>query len=379
MQERMELELARELTTRGKALLVTAVGLMGLFALSLLLDAPLTDPLPRALLFGSVVAAAPLLVQILLAPRIEELELSVASRRTRAGAPFRETLHLQHGGRVLNDLLVMEPATRGYTGPAFVEVLLPDETQRISLLCRAKRRGHQRSRRFVLETSHPFGLVQTRARIEVPGELIVEPSRLRMPIALLEAALEGNSAQFSTDLLLGQEYHSLREYRLGEDARRVHALRSAALGTLVRRVERGHLPSVLALVVDLRRAPGRDTERGGVVLGKELLEWSLSAAATLVDALPRNGTRLHALLISRDQVRDLRIHDAQDARQFLLWLAESRAHPSEGLPQPWEGMLRERLSDCENGYWIAAGGHFDDSLLDRLGTEFLRVERRRWR
>jgi hypothetical protein len=42
-------------------------------------------------------------------------------------------------------------------------------------------------------------------------------------------------------------------------------------------------------------------------------------------------------------------------------------------------MLRERLSDCENGYWIAAGGHFDDSLLDRLGTEFLRVERRRWR
>ena len=311
------------------------------------------------LVYGLLIAT--LLLQVLFqARRPERLRLHVGSRHTCAGQPFVEEIELQRPDTEtpLRELTIHEPRTRSFRSEARIARLAPGERTRVELFCRSMYRGRRPRRRFEIETRYPLGLFGWRTTIEVESELITEPRRLEIPVELLRAALEGSPSHHSSDLLDGREYHSLREHAWSEDARRVHALRSASLGTLVRRVERGHRPRVLALVLDLRRAPGAELH-----LGQKLFEWKLSACATLLDELLRKGVHVHCLTLGAGEPSSDRIEDPSGARGFLAQLAG--AAPCEHSAV--DPKVFEELQDAESCYWIDAAGFRDPGATELLG------------
>lgn len=87
-------------------------------------------------------------------------------------------------------------------------------------------------RKLILRTSYPFGLFEKTLVYDRPDQLVVYPELIpdRMGLRRAEERTEGESLSVAGH---GLEPLGVREYRLGEPARNVHARRSASLGTLV--------------------------------------------------------------------------------------------------------------------------------------------------
>lgn len=96
------------------------------------------------------------------------------------------------------------------------------------------RRGEQRFESFEVGTRFPFGFFAKSRRHLQPESLVVFP-RL-MPVEELMPALEDAEGDLSARRPgPGTEFHGLRDYRVGDDARNIHWKRSARTGRLVLR------------------------------------------------------------------------------------------------------------------------------------------------
>jgi uncharacterized protein (DUF58 family) len=86
--------------------------------------------------------------------------------------------------------------------------------------------------KLILRTSYPFGLFEKTLAFDRADQLVVYPELIpdRMGLRRAEQRTEGESLSVAGH---GLEPLGVREYRLGEPARSVHARRSASLGTLV--------------------------------------------------------------------------------------------------------------------------------------------------
>ena len=340
-----------ELTLRGRIMLFLSA--MALVAAWLSGDA--NARLAAALL------AAPLLVDFVLKQRgLRQLRLWVAPRRTTAGAPFLEDVVVQHDGRrPLRELLVREHRTHTGRGGGLLELLPPGQQRRLVLTARSNTRSHLLERVFEVHSHWPLGMLSVRAMMPVTAELITEPARVELDADVLRAAQERELAPQQTRLLHGPEFHSLREYRYGEDARAVHALRSAALGALVRTETRGRVPSEVAVVLDLRRPPGRP-----LALGQRRFEWSLGAAASLLELLAAQEAAVHVLVLGSRAVHSLL--DTPSRRvAFLTFLAEA-------APSPHHAVDLQKAPDllhCEQCFWLAAGSYLDRAAMRRISRD----------
>lgn len=136
------------------------------------------------------------------------------------------------------------------------------------------RRGHLELRGVRISTRFPFGLFEKTREFELPDSLPVHPAgslegeaQARMPAAL-GAASEPHPGW-------GTEFHALREYREGDDLRRVHWRSTARVGRLLvvetDRQRRGRI----TLLVDTRGAEGPEALDGAadllVALARRLL------------------------------------------------------------------------------------------------------------
>ncbi len=331
-----------ELTMRGKVL----AWLAGLAGAAAWLG---EDPNAR---IAAALLAAPLLVDFVAKQRrMHETEVRIGPRRTIAGAPFTENVMLTHQGRwPLRECLIHEPRTMRTEPPQLVSVLRPFEPQRLTYRARSNRRSHIVERVLTLASGWPLGLFRAQAVIAVPADLITEPARVRLSAEVLSTVAEREAAPRDRSVLPGPEFHSLREHQADEDARAVHALRSAALGTLVRRVSRGRMPRTVGIVLDMRRPPGRRIDGGG-----RRFEWSLGACATLVTTLRGRGAEVDVAVIDDEPTRTL---VQSPARERALMTLLSEAGPVEHQPLP--PRLLDDLRGYEHCYWIPAGSYLAD-------------------
>lgn len=330
-----------ELTNRGKVL-------VGLLALAVTATWLTGDPHSR---LAASLLLAPLAIDLLgKGQKLSLLEIVVAPRRTVAGMPFADEIWItnSHPRRTFRDVVLSEPRTVTIQGGTVLESIRPGHAQRADLACRSRQRSHLLERVFELQTTWPLGLLRSRAVVKAEAELITEPGRLELPQRMLRAAADGHPSWHANDRMAGHEFHSLREYLPDEDARRVHAFRSAATGTLVRRVLRGHEPREVAVVLDLRRPPGRNLN-----LGQQRLEWSLSACATILDHTRAENMTAHCLVIGNEEHLFQRVADGRDALEVLTWLSEAAAVPFTTI----DSELLGPLTECASCYWIPAGGY----------------------
>ncbi len=298
---------------------------------------------------AAAMLAAPLVVDLALKQRhLHRTGIRIAPRRTAAGAPFTESLTLvHHGRRPLRECLLLEPRTMRTEPPALLPSLRPLRPVRVEVRQRSVQRSHVLERVFVLVSQWPLGLFRTRSVVSVAADLVTEPARVSLQAELVRAVADTEAAPRERSQLPGPEYHSLREHLAEEDARAVHALRSASIGTLVRRVTVGRTPRTVGIVLDLRRPPGRSLAQG-----QRRFEWSLSACASLLHVLRASGAEAQVLVLAGEPAR-IHVRGPLQEGELLTLLAESTPSPHRTLPPDLFAALRA-LEHC---FWIPAGAY----------------------
>lgn len=94
------------------------------------------------------------------------------------------------------------------------------------------RRGFLYFSGFRVSTRFPFGIFEKWRNLHIPGEMLVYPALLEEESIIQDGVAHG------MELPIGQpgsgsEIGGLREYRMGEETRNIHWIRTAALGELV--------------------------------------------------------------------------------------------------------------------------------------------------
>ncbi len=290
------------------------------------------------------------------------LELTVGARRGIARAAFRETVELRNRSprAALRELRLREPRTQvADAGGAHVPWLPAQDSLRLRIAARHPRRGLAMEREFVGETDWPLALFRWSLQCSVPATMLSEPARIAIDPKLLRAADDDRDIRPSSHGET-QEFFSLREYRDGEDARRIHARRSAALGELVLTVWRGSDARERCLVVDLRRSPGVPDPRTSKRLDRQL-----GRAAWLVDLWTREHTRFRVFAIQRE-LRSWDVKSLHETREVLAWLAIAQVVPYRALADDEQA----QLASLPRSTWLAAGGYRERSVRSGSRHEF---------
>ncbi|MGI8901735.1 MAG: DUF58 domain-containing protein [Nocardioides sp.] len=222
------------LTTRGRAFL--AAGITA-FVCAVVLG---YDELIRV---GALLVLVPLVTAFFLGRSRYRLGLvrSVNPKQVVAGQQTSVTLDLTNDGRMPTGLLLLEdqlPYVLG-TRPRFVvDRMGPKWKRSVSYVVRSEVRGKFTIGPMKVRLSDPFGMVELDRTFQSMTSLVVTPRVLALPAVPLSGAWTGSGDNRPRAFASGSaEDVTVREYRRGDDLRRVHWRSSAHAGDLMVRRE----------------------------------------------------------------------------------------------------------------------------------------------
>jgi uncharacterized protein (DUF58 family) len=270
----------RRLTTRGRAVLSAGVTAAGC---SLLLG-------QRDLLrVGVLLAAVPLLAVMALGRSRYRLSCNrqLEPVRVQVGVTARVVLEVANVSTSRCGLVLAEEQVPYVLGsrPRFVlPGLEPGERRAISYPVRSDVRGRYPIGPLTLTMTDPFGMGEHRRAFSVRDELVVTPTVVPLPAINLSGDWNGTGdtrpRAFSA---AGEDDVTTREYRHGDDLRRVHWRSTARRGDLMVRREEQPWQSRATLVLDRRRSAHRGDGTTST------FEWAVSAIASLAVHLAGRG------------------------------------------------------------------------------------------
>ncbi|WP_182526344.1 DUF58 domain-containing protein [Nocardioides dongkuii] len=268
------------LTVRGRAFV--AAGLTAVVCAVVLGQPALTR-------VGVLVLALPLVTAYVIGRSRYKLALvrTVAPQLVAAGQPARVNLTLTNEGRTPNGVLLLEdhvPYVLG-TRPRFVlEGIGHGWKRHVSYQVRSDVRGRYEIGPMSVRVSDPFGLVELGRAFRTTVPLIVTPRTVPLPGIPLGGAWNGSGDNRPKAFAAGSaEDVTVREYRRGDDLRRVHWRSSARVGELMVRREEQPWQSRATLFLDNRLR----AHRGQGIASS--LEAAVSAAASIAVHLTRRG------------------------------------------------------------------------------------------
>jgi uncharacterized protein (DUF58 family) len=238
---------------------------------------------------GLLLLALPLvaLVLVLRARLRMSAERSVEPAQVALGTPMHGRITLGHDSLLPAALLELEDQVPPELGerPRFLVDRATSHWQRTveyPLLGRA--RGHYRTGPLMVRTTDPFGLVALDRTFTATSEVVVTPQ----VFDLTRAAGGGNGGSTGEARprrigAVGTDDVLVREYRQGDDVRRIHWRSTARSGELMVRREEQALDPSTAVLLDTRAAAhaGRGLHHS--------LEWAVSAVASVGLRLADDG------------------------------------------------------------------------------------------
>lgn len=260
--------------------------------------------------------------------------------RLPVGHPATVHVHLENAGRVPTGLILLEdrlPYALG-TRPRFIlDRMSARWSKDIVYQVRAELRGRYTLGPLTLRVSDPFGLVDLTRAFKATDTMIVTPTVVELPDGRLtgEWASSGTSRPRST-ATEGQEDVTVREYRDGDDLRRVHWRSSARRGELMVRREEQPWQSRATLVLDTRQVAHHGTGPGAS------LEWAVSAAASISTHLTR---REYALKFATDTGATVNTATRESA---MAGAADGLLLDALASVQPSRGYLRDVATTFAN-------------------------------
>ncbi|GGS54029.1 membrane protein [Planobispora rosea] len=273
----------RALTTRGRSFIGS--GLAALMCAFFLGEHDL-------LRVGVLIVSLPLLAAMVVART--RYRLSCARRldppRAEAGSEATVTLRLENVTRLPTGLLMIEDTVPYALGarPRFVlDRVEPRGIREIDYRVRSDLRGRFVIGPLSIRIGDPFGLVELTRSFTVSDTLVVTPQVVPLPHVRLSGEWTGGGDSRTRSVAAaGDDDVAPREYRQGDDLRRVHWRSTARHGELMVRREEQQWQSRGALLLDTRRYAHRGEGP------RSSFETAVSAAASIGVHLAREGLGL---------------------------------------------------------------------------------------
>lgn len=339
------LEALAGLTVRGRAFV--AAGITAIIC-AVILGQPALNRV------GVLILALPLLTAVVLGRSRYRLALTrtVNPHLVVAGSPARVELTLTNEGRTPSGVLLLEdqvPYVLG-TRPRFVLDGIGHGWKRhVSYQVRSDVRGHFEIGPMAVRVSDPFGLVELGRAFRTTAPLTVTPRTIPLPPIQLGGGWGGSGDNRPRSFTTGSaEDVTVRDYRHGDDLRRVHWRSSARTGELMVRREEQPWQSRATVFIDNRSV----SHRGQGVASS--LETAVSCAASIAEHLHQRGFVVRLVTASGEDPGTLQARDAELGTGPLLEaLATLKALPSANLSSGW---LRDHIA---GGLLVAVLGRVD--------------------
>jgi uncharacterized protein (DUF58 family) len=268
------------MTTRGRAFL--AAGITAAVCAMLLGQ----DDLLRV---GALLILLPVVAAFFLGRSRYRLGLvrSVSPSQVPAGQQVRVQLELTNDGRMPTGLLLLEdqiPYVLG-TRPRFiVDGMGPRRKRNVAYVVRSDVRGKFFIGPMTVTVSDPFGLIEQNRSFHTRTPLVVTPKVVPLPVIPLSGAWTGSGDNRPRAFATGSaEDVTVREYRRGDDLRRVHWRSSARVGELMVRREEQPWQSRATVFLDNRKL----SHRGSGAASS--LEQAVSLTASIAVHLIQRG------------------------------------------------------------------------------------------
>jgi uncharacterized protein (DUF58 family) len=199
--------------------------------------------------------------------------------RVEAGQPAHVTLRLENPGRLPTGLMLLEDSVPYVLGsrPRFVlDQLRPRWHRTVTYSIASEVRGRYNIGPLTVRLSDPFGFVEINRAFTNRQSLVVTPAVTALPVIRLSGdwsgAGENRPRAFAA---AGTEDVMVREYRRGDDLRRIHWRSTARSDELmVRREEQPH-QSRATILLDTRETAHRGTGPASS------FEYAVSATASI--------------------------------------------------------------------------------------------------
>jgi uncharacterized protein (DUF58 family) len=250
---------------------------------------------------GVLVAVLPLITAFWVGRSRYRLALvrNVSPRLVTAGQPARVELTLTNEARTPTGVLLLEdhlPYVLG-TRPRFLlEGIGQGWRRHVTYQVRSDVRGHFDIGPMSVRVSDPFGLVELGRAFRTTVPLTVTPRTVALPAIPLGGAWTGSGDNRPRAFAVGSaEDVTVREYRRGDDLRRVHWRSSARIGELMVRREEQPWQSRATLFLDNRVV----AHRGQGVSSS--LEAAVSAAASIALHLSHRGYTVRLVTASGEE------------------------------------------------------------------------------
>ncbi|MBN9618267.1 MAG: DUF58 domain-containing protein, partial [Actinobacteria bacterium] len=225
---------------------------------------------------------------------VQRSRVRIANRRsieptwTVAGEPVTVHLAISNRSVLPTGTLMLEDQLPGrLTGRArfVLDPLGTRETRTVAYRIPGLARGHYRVGPLRVRLSDPFGMVELSRSFTATSEFLVAPAIDQLPELQPPRSDDiGGSAGSHSVGAHGADDQSTREYRIGDDLRKIHWRSSARTGALMVRQEEQPWRGQSTVLLDLRASAhaGRQPEAAGVDPRlTSSLEWAVSAAASI--------------------------------------------------------------------------------------------------
>ena len=339
------------LTTRGRCLLAAGVALA---ACAVLLG---QRDLLRAAVF---LVFLPLAAVFIVARTRYRLACSrlLDPPRVEAGRAASVRLRIDNVSKIPSGVLLMEDALPYVLGgrPRFVlDRVEPGGVREVSYPVRSDVRGHYRVGPLSVRLTDPFGLVELTRSFASVDDLIVTPTVSPLPsIRLGGDWTGGGDATARSVSVSGSDDAATREYRHGDDLRKVHWRSTARVGELMVRREEQPFQSRATVLLDARLIAHRGDGPGSS------FEWAVSAVASIAVNLGHAGYGLRVLLDSGIDLVPAGVPSGEGA--VLDALAGVQSSRIEGLDTATEQLRRNGV----DGVLVAVLGALGPDDAQRL-------------
>ncbi|MET8064183.1 DUF58 domain-containing protein [Micromonospora sp. NPDC005686] len=215
---------------------------------------------------------------------------SLEPHRVPVGASSRVVLRLQNLSRLPTGTLLLEdrlPYALGSRPRVVLERLGAHQASSVAYTVRADVRGRYEVGPLVIRLTDPFGLCELTRSFPSTDHLTVIPQVTPLPSVRLPGEYAGSGDSRARSVAVhGEDDAATREYRRGDDLRRVHWKSTARTGELMVRREEQPWESRATVVLDTR-AGGHRGEGPTASF-----EWAVSAAASITVHLREAGYKL---------------------------------------------------------------------------------------
>jgi uncharacterized protein (DUF58 family) len=270
----------RGLTRRGEGLLAAGIT-------TLVLSIAIGQP--DLLRVGILICVLPLLAAAAVLRSRFRLASSrrLQPRRIEAGQEARVVLRLDNVGALPTGLMLVQDLVPEALGarPRFVfDRLEPRGRREVEYTVQAPARGRYVIGPLQITVTDPFRLCESHRSFATQDNLVVTPAIEPLPTMSLGGDWSGSGESRSRSVAAaGEDDVAVREYRHGDELRRVHWRATAKFGDLMVRREERPWESRCSLLLDLRSAAHRGTG------SSSSFERAVSAAASVGVHLGRHG------------------------------------------------------------------------------------------